>query len=74
MVFSKEQTATNLRALRTLRNLSQRDLADVSGVSYESIKGYESGKSVMSLENAAKIADALDCSVDALVIELQITA
>lgn len=72
MKFSKERTADNLRAIRSLRNYTQQQLADLSGVSCESIKGYEKATTVMSLENAAKLASALDCSVDSLVVEMTI--
>ena len=72
MEFDKERTAGNLRAIRTLRNLTQQQLADRSGVSRESINGYEHAMNVMSLEAAAKLANALDCSVDSLVIEMAV--
>lgn len=72
MKFSKEQTASNLKTLRALRNYSQSDLANLSGVSCASIKGYEQGNVVMSLDVAVKIADALGCSVDSLVTELTV--
>lgn len=72
MEFVKERTAQNLRAIRNLRNLSQQQLADKSGVSRESINGYEKAVTVMSLEAATKIANALDCSVDSLVLEMRV--
>lgn len=72
MEFNKERTAGNLRAIRNLRNLTQQQLADLSKVSCDSIKGYESATTVMSLENAVKLASALDCSVDSLVLEMTV--
>ena len=72
MEFIKERTAQNLRAIRNLRNLSQQQLSDKSGVSRDSINGYENAENVMSLEAAAKIANALNCSVDSLVLEMQV--
>lgn len=58
MKFVKERTAQNLRAIRNLRSLSQQQLADKSGVSREAINNYERAITVMSLESAAKLADA----------------
>ena len=72
MEFSKERTAGNLRAIRGLRNYSQQELADRSGVSLDSIKGYEKASSVMSLKAATLLAGALDCSLDSLVAEIDV--
>ena len=72
MEFTKERTAGNLKAIRNLRNYSQQQLADRSGVSRDSINGYENAENVMSLEAAVKLATALDCSVDSLVLEIQV--
>lgn len=72
MKFVKERTAQNLRAIRNLRSLSQQQLADKSGVSREAINNYERAITVMSLESAAKLADALSCSIDSLVLEMRV--
>ena len=72
MEFKKERTAGNLRAIRKLRNYSQQQLAERSGVSRDSINGYENAETVMSLEAAAKLANALECSVDSLVLEIPV--
>ncbi len=58
----------NLREVRELQGLTQKELADVSGVSLRSIAGSESGASVRP-NTARKIANALDLEVAELVRE-----
>ncbi len=65
--FTKDSTAGILRGLRATARLSQEELARKSGVGLASIKGYENGENVMSLENAAKLANAFDVAVSDLV-------
>lgn len=55
-----------MKALRAAKQLNQRELAQASGVTQRSIARYETGETVMSLEAAAKIADALGCSIGVL--------
>lgn len=51
----------NLRRIRKLRGLKQKELAEIVGVSESSISQYESGKKQPSFEIALKLAEALDC-------------
>jgi transcriptional regulator with XRE-family HTH domain len=55
--------------LRKQKNLSQGDLADMSGVSREMISKYERNEAVPSLDAAKKLADSLEVSLDYLVGE-----
>lgn len=55
-----------LREERELQGLTQKELADVSGVSVRSVAGYESGASVRP-NTARKLAEALDVKVADLV-------
>jgi transcriptional regulator with XRE-family HTH domain len=52
----------NLRELRELRGLTQKELADVSGVSLRSVAGYEGGAQVRP-NTARKLAQALHVEV-----------
>lgn len=63
MGFEKSVMASNLRAERARANLSRQELAERSGVSISSIKGYEDGENVMSIEVAWALADALNVSI-----------
>jgi transcriptional regulator with XRE-family HTH domain len=56
----------NLRELRELHGLTQKELADVSGVSLRSVAGYEGGAHVRP-NTARKLAQALNVEVVDLV-------
>ncbi len=55
-----------ITTLRKQKNLSQTDLGKAVGVSREMIGRYERNEVLPSIEVAAKIADALDISLDYL--------
>lgn len=55
--------------LRKEKKFSQIDIANSIGVSRDAISKYERGDIVPSVENAKKIADVLDVSLDYLVSE-----
>lgn len=57
--------AENMRALRKDRKLSMEKLAEASGVSYGSIKRFESTGEI-ALVSLLKIAFVLDCTEDFL--------
>ena len=56
-----------IRHFREMRKLSQYDLADICGMSRESIYNYERGYYFPSLMSATTIAEALEISLDELV-------
>lgn len=61
---------SSLKAWRTKRKLTQRQLADISGVSLRAIKAYEQGKLEISKaqgETLYKLARTLDCSIEDLI-------
>lgn len=47
--------------LRYAKNMTQKELADASGVSRSLISMYEIGKTGISVETAKRLADVLDC-------------
>lgn len=55
-----------IEALRTERGMSQRQLADLSGVSQSSISRWEKEGTGMPLDKACLLANALHCMVDDL--------
>jgi transcriptional regulator with XRE-family HTH domain len=69
MTYDKERFAGNLRANRARSRMTQDQLAEASGVTAAAIRSYENALNVPSVENAAKLADALDVSLDQLVGE-----
>ena len=63
--------ATNLRALRRAKGLSQEGLADLSGLHYTYIGGIERGERNPSIDNVGRLAEALGLdAVDLLRAEL----
>lgn len=56
-------TPERLKALRSLRGLTQAELATVAGVSTVTIATFESGKSDLRLETLKRICNALGVKV-----------
>jgi transcriptional regulator with XRE-family HTH domain len=64
MSFSKR-----LKALREARHLSRAQMAEVTGVTEQQLKRYETGKNEPSTEALRKIALSLHISTDALLFD-----
>lgn len=62
---------THLKSCRTGKNVSQEQLASAVGVHANHISRYETGKATPSIEVAAKMAEALEVSLDELVFGSQ---
>ena len=63
--------AAHLKSCRTGKNVSQEQLASAVGVHANHISRYETGKATPSIEVAAKMAEALEVSLDELVFGSQ---
>lgn len=61
------QLGQKIVRLRKQKKLSQAEVAQAVGVSRDAISKYERGDIVPSVENAKKIAEVLDVSLDYLV-------
>ncbi len=55
-----------IKKIRESRRMRQYELANRMGVKQASVSAWESGKAMPSAENLMKLADILECSVDAL--------
>jgi transcriptional regulator, cro/CI family len=55
-----------IKKIRESRGMLQYELANRMGVKQASVSAWESGKAMPSAENLLKLADILDCTVDAL--------
>lgn len=64
--MSDEQLKTSLKVQRAMRDLTQADLATMSGTTRKSINAIEMGRMVPSTLLALKLARALNVSVEAL--------
>lgn len=56
----KDNFAKNLKYIRESKKLSQQQVADLSKIDRSTISRYEANETAPSIENALKIADALN--------------
>lgn len=66
MAYDKARVGLRLKSLRIDKGFDQKRLSSESTVPVTTIQSYEDGTSVMGMENATKLADALNCSLDRL--------
>lgn len=57
----------NLIELRKLNDYSQEDLADLIGVSRQTVSKYETGESIPDIEKCRQLADVFSVTVDDLI-------
>lgn len=55
-----------IKERRLALNLTQRELETLTGIFDSSLSDYENGKHYPTVENARKLADALQCTIDEL--------
>lgn len=55
-----------IKKMREEKGLSQRRLADKVGVTPAAVYQWETGRAVPTLDNLVSLADALECSTDAV--------
>ena len=58
--------SSNLRQLRTNKNISQKQLAEILNTTNSSICDWETGRSEPNIENIIKLARFFEISTDAL--------
>ncbi len=56
----------NIKSVRTERGMTQHDVYKATGISTSQLSSYENGKQMIGLPTLAKIAVALDTSIDRL--------
>jgi len=56
----------NIRVVRSERGMTQHDVYEATGISTSQLSSYENGKQMIGLVTLAKIAVALDTSIDRL--------
>ncbi|AGH98775.1 helix-turn-helix domain-containing protein [Micavibrio aeruginosavorus] len=64
-----EKIGENLRLLRQVVGLSQRDLADILGVSYQQVQKYEAGSDRIPVEGFVRLRTTLGISMDSLIAD-----
>ena len=61
-----EETKITLKAARTIAGLTQPELAEIVGVSRAAIQSWEAGKSIPRFDQAKKICELANISLDVL--------
>ena len=64
---AREDFPQRLRKLLERKQISRKVLGELCGLSKNTIWRYEQGKRIPSIENARKLADFFDISLDALI-------
>ena len=59
--------ANNLRKIRRIKDLTQKDLSRITGIHQTHISHFERGRRKPSFRNLKKILDALDCKAEDLI-------
>ena len=62
--MSADVIGSRIRTRREGRGMSQSQLSDLAGCSKSAISGIEAGRSLPSLPLAARLAEALDTTID----------
>lgn len=68
-MFDTMKTAKIIRSARTARNMTQTDLADKMGVSYQAVSNWERGNSMPDISKLSELCHALDISLEELLGE-----
>lgn len=63
MMGHRERIGRQIATIRKEKGLSVRQLAELSGVTFQNINKIELGKYSVGIDVLTKIADALDCEV-----------
>lgn len=64
--YDAQTFSKRLKALREEKGMDQTALAEVSGVSLNSIARYETGRNIPRADVLVSLANSLECSVDVL--------
>ncbi len=65
-MFETLEVGRRIRELRLKRNLTQLNLADEIGVSYQAVSGWERGNSMPDISKLEELANILNCTIDEL--------
>ena len=68
-MFDTNKVANNIRAARTKINMTQMNLADEMGVSYQAVSNWERGNSMPDISRLQEICNVLGISFEELVGE-----
>lgn len=72
-MFDTRTTGKKIAALRKGKNMTQMELADEMGVSYQAVSNWERGNSMPDISKLPQLALILGCSVDEILGESEAT-
>lgn len=61
----------NIKKYRRIKGYTQQELADVMGVSLQTVSNWESGRFIPNVKNLHLIAEELECTVSDLYEEVK---
>ncbi len=65
-MFDMKTVAENLRNLRMQKGITQLELADLMGVSYQAVSNWERGNSMPDISKLPELAEIFSCQIDDL--------
>lgn len=65
-MFDMNQVAGKIKEARLIKNMTQMQLADEMGVSYQAVSNWERGNSMPDISKLTELSSILDISIDAL--------
>ena len=68
-MFDMKQVSRKIVSLRKEKNLTQTELADMMGVSFQAVSNWERGNSMPDISKLPQLAELFGCSVDELLNE-----
>lgn len=66
-MFDMRQVAANLKQRRTSKGITQMELADLMGVSYQAVSNWERGNSMPDIGKLPDLAEIFSCQIDDLI-------
>lgn len=71
-MFSMEEIGRKILSLRKCRNMTQVNLADKLGITYQAVSSWERGNSMPDIEKLPEIAKLFEISIDELIGESKV--
>jgi len=68
-MFETMQIAKRIKELRIKKNMTQMNLADMIGVSYQAVSNWERGNAMPDISKLSELANIFECSIDDLLGE-----
>ena len=70
-MFDTRKVGKKIAELRKAQNMTQMELADAMGVSYQAVSNWERGNSMPDISKLPELVEIFDCSIDELLSDSQ---